>query len=137
MAHLQYSCYKGFGEEKREQLWYSQAVRVGDILELAGQGGWDPETSVIPTDLDDEIDRAFANVDHCLKDAGGAGWSEVYKIRLYLTDANEQAIVASVRNFKKWTPNHRPILTCVEISKLGLPGMRVEIEVKAHVANKA
>lgn len=38
MSHLQYHCYKGFGEEKREQLWYSQAVRVGDVIEIAGQG---------------------------------------------------------------------------------------------------
>jgi hypothetical protein len=41
MAHLQYHCYKGFGEEKREELWYSQAVRVGDTIELAGQGKFD------------------------------------------------------------------------------------------------
>lgn len=100
-------------------------------------GGWDPESSVIPTDLDEEIDRAFANVEHCLKDAGGAGWCEVYKIRLYLLDMSEQAVVAAVRNFKKWSPNHRPILTCIGVSALGLPGMRVEIEVKAHVKASA
>ncbi|KAH7131821.1 endoribonuclease L-psp family protein [Dendryphion nanum] len=136
MAHLHYSCYKGFGEEKREQLWYSQAVRVGDTIELAGQGGWDPETSEIPTDLEQEIDRAFANVEHCLKDAGGAGWSEVYKVRLYLTEVNEVAFEAAVKNLKSWSPNHRPILTCIGVTTLGLPGMRVEIEVKAHVAKK-
>jgi hypothetical protein len=38
MAHLQYYCYPGFGETKREELWYSQAVRVGDYIEIAGQG---------------------------------------------------------------------------------------------------
>ncbi|PVI02670.1 YjgF-like protein [Periconia macrospinosa] len=136
MSHLPYFCYKGFGEEKREQLWYSQAVRVGDVIEVAGQGGWDPLTSEIPTDLDEEIDRAFANVEHCLKDSGGAGWCEVYKIRLYLTDMSEQAVVAAVRNLKAWNPNHRPILTCIGVTKLGLPGMRVEVEVKANVQKK-
>jgi hypothetical protein len=38
MAHLQFYCYPGFGEAKREELWYSQAVRVGDYIEIAGQG---------------------------------------------------------------------------------------------------
>jgi len=136
MAHLQYHCYKGFGEEKREELWYSQAVRVGDTIELAGQGGWDRKTSVIPTDIDEEIDRAFDNVEHCLKDAGGAGWSEVYKVRLYLTEVNERSFAAAVRNLKRWSPDHRPVLTCIGVTTLGLPGMRIEIEVKAHVEKK-
>jgi enamine deaminase RidA (YjgF/YER057c/UK114 family) len=92
---------------------------------------------VIPTDIDEEIDGAFANVEHCLKDAGGAGWSEVYKVRLYLTEVNERSFVAAVRNLKKWSPDHRPILTCIGVTSLGLPGMRVEIEVKAHVEKKA
>ena len=43
MSHLQYYCYKGFGEAKREELWYSQAVRVGDRIECAGQGIYIPE----------------------------------------------------------------------------------------------
>jgi hypothetical protein len=38
MAHLQYYCYPGFGEAKREELWYSQAVRISDRIEIAGQG---------------------------------------------------------------------------------------------------
>ena len=96
------------------------------------KGGWNPETSKIPTDLDEEIDQAFSNVDFTLKDAGGKGWSQVYKIRLYLTDLGEPSMVASVRNLKKWLPDHRPILTCIGVTQLGLPGMRVEIEVIAH-----
>jgi enamine deaminase RidA (YjgF/YER057c/UK114 family) len=28
-------------------------------------------------------------------------------------------------------PDHRPVWTCVEIRKLGVPGMKVEIEVEA------
>ncbi|KAH7080819.1 Endoribonuclease L-PSP/chorismate mutase-like protein [Paraphoma chrysanthemicola] len=132
MAHLQYHCYPGFGEAKREELWYSQAVRVGDYIEIAGQGGWDPETSKIPLNPDEEIDQAFANVDYNLKHAGGKGWAQVYKIRLYLIDISETSVGAAVRNFKKWLPNHRPILTCIGVNQLGLPGMRVEIEVIAH-----
>ncbi|KAH6912472.1 Endoribonuclease L-PSP/chorismate mutase-like protein [Coprinopsis sp. MPI-PUGE-AT-0042] len=132
MAHLQTYAYPGFGEAKRKELWYSQAVRIGDCIEIAGQGGWDPETSKIPTDLDEEIDQAFSNVDYCLKHASGKGWCQVYKIRLYVTDMSEQAVGAAVRNLKKWLPDHQPILTCIGVNSLGLPGMRIEIEVSAH-----
>lgn len=152
MSHLQYYSYPGFGEAKREQLWYSQAVRIGDRIEIAGQGmldlsnatlrkekrltiaigGWNPETSVIYEDVDDEIDQAFANVDHTLKHAGGKGWCQVYRVNLYLTEINEKLVGASVRNLKKWMPDHQPILTCIGVNQLGLPGMRVEVEVVAH-----
>lgn len=38
MSHLQYYSYDGVGKRNREQFWYSQAVRVGDRIECAGQG---------------------------------------------------------------------------------------------------
>ena len=38
MAHLQFSSYKGFGEMSKEKFYCSQSVRVGDIIETAGQG---------------------------------------------------------------------------------------------------
>lgn len=38
MSDLQYYAYKGVGETNREKYRYSQAVRVGDRVECAGQG---------------------------------------------------------------------------------------------------
>lgn len=38
MSHLPYFAYPGVGEENRENYHYSQAVRVGDRIECAGQG---------------------------------------------------------------------------------------------------
>lgn len=38
MSHLQYFSYKGFGEHMRDVLSYSQAVRIGDRIEISGQG---------------------------------------------------------------------------------------------------
>jgi len=40
MAHLTYSNYEGYGEYAKENLHYSQLVRVGDVLELSGQGAY-------------------------------------------------------------------------------------------------
>lgn len=38
MSHLQYYAYPGVGERNRKRNYYSQAVRVGDRIECAGQG---------------------------------------------------------------------------------------------------
>ena len=38
MSHLQYYAYPGFGEKQVKDFSYSQAVRVGDRIECAGQG---------------------------------------------------------------------------------------------------
>lgn len=38
MSTLQYSSYDGYGEIALKEYHYSQAVRVGDRIECAGQG---------------------------------------------------------------------------------------------------
>ncbi|KFY20680.1 hypothetical protein V491_03521 [Pseudogymnoascus sp. VKM F-3775] len=131
MSGLKFYAYKGHGERQQKAFWYSQAVRIGDRIECAGQGGWDPETGVIYNEINEQIDQAFANVDLNLRDAGGKGWSQVFRVNSYHVPINDEALEAMVRNFKKWMPDHQPLWTCVGVSRLGEDDMRVEIEVVA------
>ncbi|KAI4638526.1 hypothetical protein J4E93_010081 [Alternaria ventricosa] len=132
MSHLQYYAYPGKGESARENTRYSQSVRIGDRIECAGQGGWDPMTRLIPADIDAQIDQAFQNVELALRTAGGKGWSQVFRVNSYHIPMDNEALGAMVRNFKKWMPDHQPIWTCVGVVKLGEDAMKVEIEVSAH-----
>ncbi|KAJ5240922.1 L-PSP endoribonuclease family protein [Penicillium citrinum] len=132
MSHLQYYNYEGVGQRNKERFRYSQAVRIGDRIECAGQGGWDPKTGVFLKEINEQIDQAFANVDLNLKDAGGKGWEQVFRVNSYHVPINNEALDAMVRNFKRWMPNHQPIWTCVGVTRLGEDDMRVEIEVVAH-----
>ncbi|KAL2810251.1 Endoribonuclease L-PSP/chorismate mutase-like protein [Aspergillus granulosus] len=132
MSHLRYYAYENTGVQNREKFWYNQAVRVGDRTECSGQGGWDPITSEFAREINAQIDLAFANVERCLKDAGGKGWSQVYRVNSYHVPINNEALDAMVRNFKKYMPDHQPIWTCVGVTRLGEDDMRVEIEVVAH-----
>ncbi|KAK7056375.1 NRAMP-like transporter smf-3 [Paramarasmius palmivorus] len=131
MASLSYYSYAGVGERNRQRFWYSQAVRFGNRIECAGQGGWDPKTGQIPADINAQIDQAFANVDLAIKTAGGKGWSQVFKVRSYHIPLDDMALAGMVRNLQKWCPNHQPIWTCVGVSRLGEEEMKVEIEVEA------
>jgi enamine deaminase RidA (YjgF/YER057c/UK114 family) len=102
------------------------------MLTASPTGGWDPKTFEFHREINAQIDQAFANVDLNLKDAGGKGWEQVFRVNSYHVPINNEALDAMVRNFKKWMPNHQPIWTCVGVSRLGEDDMRVEIEVVAH-----
>jgi hypothetical protein len=47
MSHLQYYAYEKFGKRQQENWGYSQAVRVGDRIEVAGQGDMSQITFVL------------------------------------------------------------------------------------------
>ncbi|KAM0193052.1 hypothetical protein ACHAPA_004017 [Fusarium lateritium] len=132
MSHLKYYAYKDHGVRQRNNFSYNQAVRVGDRIECSGQGGWDPKTGEFEKEINAQIDLAFANVERCLKDAGGKGWTQVFRVNSYHVPINNEALDAMVRNFKKWMPDHQPLWTCVGVTRLGEDDMRVEIEVVAH-----
>ncbi|PGH27626.1 hypothetical protein AJ80_00639 [Polytolypa hystricis UAMH7299] len=124
MAHLQYSNGEGFGEQLSDHTHYSQAVR-----------GWDLTTGAVPVDFGQQIDQAFANVEHILQHAGGKGWEQVYKVRCYFAPLDMADEHHLVRNLKTYCPNHRPILTAVGVEKLALENMKIEIEVVAHLGD--
>ncbi|KAJ4351947.1 uncharacterized protein N0V89_007292 [Didymosphaeria variabile] len=159
MSHLQYYAHKGVGEQKLKQHGYQQAVRVGDRIECSGQGsppsflsslplpfptilldtllttllgGWDPQTGEIHREINKQIEQAFANVDLNLRDAGGKGWEQVFRVNSYHVPMNDEALEAMTAGFKKWMPRHSPIWTCVGVPRLGDDDMKVEIEVVAH-----
>ncbi|GFG20349.1 nitrogen assimilation transcription factor nit-4 [Aspergillus udagawae] len=94
MSHLTYYNYDGVGKANQSKFKYSQAVRVGDRIECAGQGGWDPSTGTIPREINAQIDQAFANVDMNLRNAGGEGWSQVYRVNSYHVPINDEALEA-------------------------------------------
>lgn len=96
-------------------------------------GGWDRITEEIPADVGEQVDRAFDNVEHTLKQAGGKGWEQVYQIRVYAAPFDAEVFEYAVRTLRRYCPNHQPILTGVGVAAL-YNGARLEVEVEAHVA---
>lgn len=43
MAHLKSYAYEGRGQTSLDEYWYTQAIRVGDRIECAGQGMVNPK----------------------------------------------------------------------------------------------
>ncbi|POS68947.1 endoribonuclease L-PSP [Diaporthe helianthi] len=69
--------------------------------------------------------------------SGWPAWAgtlkDVYAVKLYhTTDVNEEAVAYYVDNMRKYMPDHRPILCGLGVASLAF-GMKVEIEVRAHI----
>jgi len=64
---------------------YSQAVRVGYTVYLAGQIGLDPVTMKLVDGIEAQIERVFQNMEAVVEAAGGS-FEDIVKINVYLTD---------------------------------------------------
>lgn len=119
-------------ESKSKAFHYSQAVKIGSLVKISGQGGWDTDGN-IASSASTQVELALENVEKALQSADESlSWKNVYAIRSYHTNINESADLC-IEGWRRVMPDHRPIWTCVEITKLGIEGMQVEIEVEALV----
>jgi reactive intermediate/imine deaminase len=74
---------------------YSQAVRCGDTVYLAGQIGLDPATMQIVEGIEAQIHRVFKNLQAVAAAAGGT-LDDCAKVNVYLTDLGHFAKVNEI-----------------------------------------
>ena len=89
-------------------------------------------TEEYPENISKEVDQAFDNVEHAIKHAGGKGWDQVYKTRIYITVPLDDIAEPIIRNMKERCKNHGPLMTVVQVAAL-YKTMRIEIEAEAHL----
>ena len=111
---------------------YSQAVACDGWLYISGQIPLDPQTGkMIEGDIAVQADRVLRNLEAILK-AGGAGFPDVVKAQVYLTDMKDFQQVNEV--YARFFGENRPARACVAVA--GLPkGAQVEIDLVARVAS--
>ena len=111
---------------------YTDAVRAGNLLFVSG---------IVPVDAagalvggDDVVEQArqvFRNMGDVLA-AAGARPQDVVKVTVFLTHVDDRAAVNPVR--AEFFGDARPASTLVEISRLIVPGARIEVEAVAVLA---
>ena len=74
---------------------YSQAVRCGATVYLAGQIGLDPATMEMVAGVGPQIHRVFQNLQAVARAAGGE-LKDVVKLTVYLTDLGNFALVNEI-----------------------------------------
>ena len=113
---------------------YSRAVRIGNIIEVAGTTAVDTEGQVVGAgDISKQTDYIFNKMRNALNDAGSK-MSDVIRTRMYLTDINDWETVARVHG--DIFSDIKPVSTLVEVSGLIDEELLIEIEVSAVVTGR-
>ncbi|MBN8972736.1 MAG: RidA family protein [Xanthobacteraceae bacterium] len=112
---------------------YCDAVRFGNMLFISGMAPLDADLNVIGgDDVVAQAEAVFAALDKILKQAG-ASFADILKVTVLLTDVNDRAKINPVR--QKYFGSTKPASTLFEVSRLAVPGMKVEIEAVAGLPN--
>ena len=111
---------------------YSRAVRVGNIIEVAGTTAVDEEGNVVGVnDPGKQTDFILAKIEKALV-AAGATLKDVVRTRMFVTDIADWEKIGRVHGL--YFKDIKPVATMVEVKALISPELLVEIEVTAIVA---
>jgi 2-iminobutanoate/2-iminopropanoate deaminase len=110
---------------------YTDAVRAGDLLFVSGVVPVDERGAVVGGgDVVAQARQVFANMGRVL-DAAGASFADVVKVTIFLTDVDDRPLINPVR--QDVFGEARPASTLVEVSRLAVPGAKIEVEAVAVV----
>jgi len=107
---------------------YSQAVRVGNTIYLAGQIAIDPATrQIVPGGIAEQTEQVLRNIEAVLQSAGFT-MADVVQSQVFLSDLNNYSAMNSV--YGKYFRENPPARAAVQAARLPLDAL-VEIMVTA------
>ncbi|WOO79183.1 2-iminobutanoate/2-iminopropanoate deaminase [Vanrija pseudolonga] len=112
-----------------------QAVRVGNVVHLSGQGGWDAGLKV-DADPKAQIEQALKNVEAALRGAGASGLKDVFKFTVFVTGEFDTFATPLIERLNEIYAAAIPAMSVIGVNNLWL-GMGIEIEAQAWVGNEA
>jgi 2-iminobutanoate/2-iminopropanoate deaminase len=113
---------------------YADAVRAGELLFVSGCVPVDAEGNLVGgDDVVAQARRVFENIGSVLA-AAGAGPADVLKVTIFLTDVDDRPKINPVR--QAFFGDTRPASTLVEVSRLAIPGAKIEVEAVALVPGR-
>jgi 2-iminobutanoate/2-iminopropanoate deaminase len=110
---------------------YTDAVRAGELLFVSGCVPVDADGALVGgEDVVEQARQTFANVGAVLE-AGGSSFRDVVKVTVFLTDVDDRPKINPVR--REFFGDTKPASTLVEVSRLAIPGAKIEVEAVAIV----
>lgn len=110
---------------------YSRAVRIGNVIEVAGTTAVDENGQVVgPGDPGEQTRFILAKIEKALTSAG-ATLNDVIRTRMFVTNIADWEAIGRVHGF--YFKDIKPAATMVEVKSLISPELLVEIEVTAII----
>lgn len=121
------------GAPLEEKVGYSRAVKVGNFVFVGGTTTTNPE-GIVEGEGDAYLQTKIIlqKIEQALSRAG-AQLSEVYRVRLYVTDIKQAQEI--MRAYSEFFKEIKPVTILVEISALARPAHLVEIEADAIIGS--
>ena len=108
---------------------YNQAIRVGELVFVAGQLGLKPGDKTIEGDVATQTEQVMRNLAAILAEAGSS-LDNLVKTTVFLQDLGDFAAMNDV--YARHVGDRPPARATIEVAKLP-SGALVEIEAVAHV----
>jgi 2-iminobutanoate/2-iminopropanoate deaminase len=109
---------------------YSQAIKYGNLIFVAGQTSEDPKTNqVVRGSVAEQTEIILTNIKSILEDAG-SGMDRVLRCDVYISSMEHKEEMNEV--YRTFFPQNLPARNCVAVAGID-DGLDVEIEVIAGV----
>ena len=109
---------------------YCHAIKVDNTIYVSGQVGIGEDNTVVPGGFDAQAKQAFENLKRVLE-ASGASFKDVVKLNTYVTTVEFMPVYRELR--QNYFNDHYPASTLVQVVRLALPELLIEIEAVAVV----
>lgn len=113
-----------------EPMGWSHAVKADGTIYLSGMVGFDEQRNIVEGGFEAQTVKALENIKLTLE-AAGASMKDVVKMTVYVTDMDNIVKFREIR--ARYFSPPMPASTGVEVSRLILPELLVEIEAIAVV----
>lgn len=108
---------------------YNQAIRVGELVFVAGQLGLKPGDKAVEGDIAVQTEQVMRNLGAILE-AAGSSLANLVKTTVYLVDLGDFAAMNEI--YARQVGDRPPARATIEVSQLP-SGALVEIEAVAHI----
>lgn len=122
----------GSGSPWEDIVGYSRAIKVGNIIEIAGTTAMDGELLVGKDDVYEQTKFILKKIEKALQQLGSS-LNDVVRTRMFVTNMDDWELIGKAHG--EFFTTIKPVATMVEVKRLINEALLIEIEVTAIISD--